>query len=126
MKNKWIVNLFIVLFIFVFFGCNQGSRNERRLIGTWINTNDDVEWIFKSDGSVSGGYGFPGTSTYIHFENFEATDDKIILYGYTTAVISAQHGQSVTGSGEYQISNDRKTLILNLNLRNGNLSFRRK
>ena len=113
MKN-WKVLGFVLMFVFgiVFFACNgngsagvyaQSSNNEQRLLGTWVNINDNSTIVFNSDDTVTWGdsnykYGVAGNKLVM--DNSGGTYG----YGYTY---------------EFFISNDGRTLILIANSNNG-------
>jgi len=118
MKN-WKVVVFVVVFGIALFGCNgngsggvyaQSSNNEQRLIGTWVNINNNNSTIvFNSNGTITW-----DTTDY----KYGAAANKLVLYS---------SNNSNNYSNEYYdffISTDGKMLII-IGNNNNALVFRK-
>ena len=100
MNNKIVlIAIFFLIFVFVSIDSYaQSANNEQRIIGTWVNDQDNSRVVFNSNGTISG---FAWDSSNII--KFAAAGDKIILY---------TENNDYFLSGNYSISTDGKTLII--------------
>ncbi|MCL1947237.1 MAG: hypothetical protein FWF51_08845 [Chitinivibrionia bacterium] len=85
------------------------SQNDSRVIGTWINVENNVKIVFNSDGTGTGWHK-------------SVSDNKSFKYGtvgnkITVAYILGKSDDEKTDTDEidYVISNDGKTMIFTNN-----------
>ena len=97
MKNKVIVFVGILFFIFVGNVFSQSTNNQQRIIGTWID-NEGNRYFFNANGTCN----FMGENT-----RYFIYDSKII--------IRIGSGENSAYIMEYIISSDGKILVLSIN-----------
>ena len=117
--NSWKVWIFVLVFGIVLFGCNgngsngvyaQSINNEQRLLGTWVNINNNIFTIvFNSNGTTTWG------STNFQYG---AAGNKLVLYASDNSEV---YSNTIY---DYYLSTDGRTLILIGNNNNG-LVFRK-
>ena len=63
------VVIFVVLLLVLIASCSaQSTNNERRIIGTWVNQENQITWTFNADGT----FGSQGS-------RFGVTDTKLFI-----------------------------------------------
>ena len=96
---KKFILFFSLLFIFTMIISAQSQNNEQRLVGTWINVENNSRIIFNANGSVTGTIKL-GQFDEKTPQNYVATIDKIYFTGFEGIIV------------EYSISNDGRILII--------------
>ena len=87
------ITAFVLFTLIVVTSCSAQSNNANRLVGSWNNNQDNVQWVFNSNGT-----GTNGNNSF----RYSATETMVaIIFGTGTVYVYY-----------YSVSSDGRTLII--------------